>query len=236
MAIIIRNILSIILIGILIMPSIAIAQESITLGETVVTKEKVDEKENFVSRNEIDLNSNEATPLLEVPSASFKLSVPPNHTYEIILNDNILDNKLIGKIQLDTSNNNNVYTYYAIPLQEGENKVLVKIYDSNNNVIETLEKFIYVRGKPYNIEIEPFTAPADGKKISKLKIKILDKYNNPVPDDIFINVNTDNGVIKSEDQDPNTNGIQLKTKNGYIEVDILSPNTIGEGKNISFCK
>jgi hypothetical protein len=228
MAIDIKSIF-ILTLGIFIMPSIAIAQESIPLGETIINSNKVDEKENFVSKNEIDLNSNDPTPLLEIPSASFKISVEPTDKYEIILNGKLIDEKLIGKVQFDKINNNNVYTYYAIPLQEGENQILVKFYDSENKVKNSIEKFLYVKGKPNKIIIDRFSSPADGKTVSKLKIRILDKYDNPVQDDLFINVSTDNGVIKSEDQDPNTNGIQLKTKNGLIEVDILSPNTVSEG-------
>ena len=123
----IRSILKLALTGILVMPSIAIAQESIPLGETIISSKKVDEKENFISKNEIDLNSNSAVPLLDIPSVSFKLGVLQNNKYEIKLNDTIIDDKAIGKIQLNKETNENIYTYYGVSLHEGKNEIIVNI-------------------------------------------------------------------------------------------------------------
>lgn len=179
------------------------------------------EKINFVSKYDVNLNSDKDY-LFDIPNAAISLTFDSGNKTLILINDALIDSSKVGKTQTDKKINKTTVTYYGISLNEGKNTVKAIISNSNGAVIQTLNKDVFVKGKPDKLTIEKTRIPADAKTVGKVIIDVRDKWNNPVIDGTFVTLKFEHGEIKSEDANPNVQGLQVVTKNGKAEVLVQS--------------
>jgi len=97
-------------------------------------RKEMEERVNFVSKFEVDLNKETSEPyLFEIDASSLKLTVAKGKFYTLTINGTMIDHKLLGKTQLQKESGDVSYTYYGVKLQTGENIIQATIYDQLTN-------------------------------------------------------------------------------------------------------
>ena len=79
------------------------------------------------------------------------------------------------------------------------------------------------------VDLQPQTLPADGLSRSEARIRVLDAWGMPLPDDQIVTVTLDNGTIVTPDIYPEQPGVQAQVRGGAAVVQLRSPGTVGEG-------
>lgn len=208
-----------IMLGSMLMPTYSYAVE-----ENELTPEQR-EKINFVSKYDVNLNSDKDY-LFDIPNAAVTLTYDTGNRPLITVNDGIIDPSKLGKTQEDKKINRTTVSYYGIPLNEGKNTIKATITNDMGVVVQELIKDVYIKGLPNKVTIEKTRIPADAKTVGKVIIDVRDKWNNPVADGTFVTLKLEQGEIKSQDANPNVQGIQVATKDGKAEVLVLSGTVI----------
>lgn len=191
-----------------------------------------DERANFISKYEININEETEKPyLFDIGAVSLTFTTDDGLRAKITVNDKIVDDSTIGKIKVHNQTLVKTFTYYSIPLKEGKNIIVATSLDPTNKEYgKKYERIIYVKGKPNKVIIDKVETPADSKNSKELTIQVLDESGNPVIDGTLVSVKISKGTIKSKDEDPNKNGLQVKTINGKAIVEVIPPDEVGVGE------
>lgn len=76
----------------------------------------------------------------------------------------------------------------------------------------------------------PRRAPADGHRITDLRLRLADAAGVPVGDRTLVTLETDRGRIDADDLDPSTAGVQVAVEDGTLAVPLVSAATPGTAR------
>lgn len=222
--------------GVLI-PSNASAEEAIKKSDSVLSNDtkqvsdskndKVDINKDFVSKYTVDFfDSTKDNYVFDSTVTSVSFTLPLGVSYRLYSNDNEVPFDRIGKTEVNKSKKTTSISYFGVPLEVGKNEVRLIEFDGTGKPTTEHIRTVYVRGGVDSIEIEKITIPADAMSVGKISITLKDKFGNPADDRGFITVRSDKGIIRSEDKDPNSLGIQIKSENGKAQLLLASTNQV----------
>ncbi|MFN8674408.1 MAG: hypothetical protein U0457_20305 [Candidatus Sericytochromatia bacterium] len=194
-----------------------------------LTQEQKDQI-NFVSKYEVDLNNVDKKYVFDFANASIKFTVKNGNKYFISVNGEKLDDKFLGKTQINNKTGETSYTFYAVDIKHGKNIIKATELSESGDIIKELTKDVYVKSKPAKITIEPVNIPADGTSVGKVVFLVEDEFGNPVPNDYPMTIRLQSGTIKSKDEDSTAYGHQVKLVEGRAEIYVQAPNQVGIAK------
>ncbi|MFN4150145.1 MAG: hypothetical protein ACK4IX_04310, partial [Candidatus Sericytochromatia bacterium] len=211
-------------------PSVSVDSSSQVTDSNIeqvpLSKEQEDSK-NFVSKYTVDMSSiDKKDYIFDNIVTSVIFSSITGRMVKLYSNDEEVSSDRLGKTQIDRSTGMTSFAYFGVPLKVGKNEIRLVEYNQDLQPIREIVKDVYVRGSIASIDIEKIYIPADSKTVGKVSITLKDKWENPADDRGFITVKLDKGIIKSEDKDPTSAGIQLKSENGKAELLIVGTNQV----------
>ena len=205
--------------------------KSSTVTEKKSTEYDPSKKLEFVSKFDVNLNeTSDEKILFELPSVAISFEMAKGSKYSVFVNDIKVEDRYLGKTQVNDKTNKTSYTFYGVSLQSGKNILKAQELNSSGEIIKEYIREAYVKSKPAKIKITSTKIPADGRSIGKIYFDVKDEWDNPVPNDYPLTIRLEQGEIKSKDQDEVAYGFQLKTKNGKAEIEVKSPNQVGISK------
>ncbi|HIK28854.1 MAG TPA: TonB-dependent receptor [Oscillatoriaceae cyanobacterium M7585_C2015_266] len=138
---------------------------------------------------------------------------------ELRVNGEIVDPKLIGRTEVDTSTGMTTQIWYGVPLKEGENKLSVS---DEKEITETVT--IFVVGAPAQIKVETVETriPADGRSTATVRGELLDERGNRSNRDAIVTLTTSAGKFIGEDEEPAQPGFQVKATRGLFSATLQS--------------
>lgn len=188
----------------------------------VTSKEEFEKMQKFVSKYNVDMNGIEQNSyIFDSSFASITFSATTGKRIKVIMNDEEIDNKLIGKTQVDQEKNKTIYTFFGVQIKDGKNTVIAQELNDAGLPVFEYTKDIFVRGIPHSIVIKKAKIPADAKTSGNIEIEVKDKWGNPASDNGLLTVKLDKGLIKAEDKDMVKFGVQVQTNDGKAVIPIV---------------
>jgi hypothetical protein len=143
---------------------------------------------------------------------------------ELRVNGAIVDSKLIGRTETNTSTNLVTQVWYGVVLKEGEN--LIEARDSSGKIALVT---VTVRGEALTMSLRSQEAriPADGRSIATILGELTDKQGNRSNRSALLTLEANNGEFVGVDADPAIPGFQVKAENGQFTAKLRSSLTPG---------
>ncbi|CAN1209516.1 TonB-dependent receptor [Tumidithrix helvetica PCC 7403] len=156
---------------------------------------------------------------LDNGSTSVMVQFDIGMSVELRVNGAIVDEKLIGRTETNTSTNLVTQIWYGVILKEGEN--LIEVRDGAG---KTAQVTVIVRGEALTMSLRSQEAriPADGRSTATIIGELTDKQGNRSNRNATITLSANNGEFVGIDADPSIPGFQVRAENGQFKTQLRS--------------
>ncbi len=157
--------------------------------------------------------------VLDTPAATVVIQIPANTKIELLVNGKAVNGNLIGRSELDETNQTITQTWYGVPLQAGENKITAKQIGSDESASSVNVK---VRGTPVKLVVSTMEAsvPADGRSYATVEGQLVDENGNRSNWDALITLEASDGEFIGVDASPEQPGFQVQAKQGKFTAQL----------------
>ncbi|WP_156341300.1 TonB-dependent receptor [Pseudanabaena sp. 'Roaring Creek'] len=159
--------------------------------------------------------------VLDVPAATVTIQMPANTKIELVVNGQSVNPNLIGRSELDETNKLVTQTWYGVPLQPGDNQIVVK-EAGTGSVASSMS--LKVRGKPVKLVVSTLESrvPADGRSNVTIEGQLVDADGNRSNWDDLVTLEASDGELIGTDASPEQPGFQVRAKQGRFTAQLRS--------------
>lgn len=159
--------------------------------------------------------------VLDVPAATVTIQMPANTKIELVVNGQSVNPNLIGRSELDETNKLVTQTWYGVPLQPGDNQIVVK-EAGTESVASSMS--LKVRGKPVKLVVSTLESrvPADGRSNVTIDGQLVDADGNRSNWDDLVTLEASDGELIGTDASPEQPGFQVRAKQGRFTTQLRS--------------
>lgn len=159
--------------------------------------------------------------VLDAPAATIAIQMPANTKIELLVNGKAVDPNLIGRSELDETNKTVTQTWYGVPLQAGDNQIVVREV-GKESVASSIS--LKVRGKPVKLVVSTLESrvPADGRSNVTIEGQLVDTDGNRSNWDDLVTLEVSDGELIGTDASPEQPGFQVRAKQGRFTAQLRS--------------
>jgi hypothetical protein len=159
--------------------------------------------------------------LLTRPATSVTVQFPLNSKIDLQVNGKLVDQKLIGRTETDTSTQIVKQTWYGVVLQAGANTITAH---QAGNSAPAASILVNVPGEPTQLRVSTVEKrlPADGRSTLTVQGQLLDKAGNQSRWNAVVTLESTNGEFVGVDQSSTEPGFQVETVNGVFTATLRS--------------
>ncbi|MEM8805083.1 MAG: TonB-dependent receptor [Cyanobacteria bacterium P01_G01_bin.38] len=172
-----------------------------------------------VASDQIEILNPTVGSVVDVPAITVIVRFPTIADIELRVNDNRVDNDLIGRTETDPNTNLITQTWYGVPLSPGTNTLTV-VRPADGSVLQSMQ--VEVSGAPVAMMLTSRESkiPADGRSIATLQGQLLDENDNVSNWDAIVTLNTSDGEFVGVDYAPDQPGFQVEAQNGRFTAEL----------------
>jgi outer membrane protein OmpA-like peptidoglycan-associated protein len=159
--------------------------------------------------------------VLDVPAATVVIQIPNKTKVELLVNGKAVDPSLIGRSELDETNQITTQTWYGVPLQAGDNTISIRAIGSDAATVANSVN-LKVRGNPVKLAIRTLEAriPADGRSYATVDGQLVDENGNRSNWDALVTLEASDGEFIGTDASPEQPGFQVQAKQGKFTAQL----------------
>ncbi|MEL7509105.1 MAG: invasin domain 3-containing protein [Cyanobacteria bacterium J06554_1] len=191
--------------------------DTATLGQDFETPPNLSQ---VVSSDQVQILNPTVGTVVDVPAITVIIRFPTGADVGLYVNEDIVNDDLIGRTETDPGTNLVTQTWYGVPLSEGTNTLTV--VSSDSSVLQS--SVVEVRGAPVEMTFRSRESKisADGRSIATLQGQLLDNNGNISNWDAVVTLNTSDGEFVGVDHAPDQPGFQVEAKNGQFTAELQS--------------
>lgn len=154
---------------------------------------------------------------------------PAGTQLRLNVNDQLIDERRVGKKAQLPSARLGAWEYIGIQLQPGANTLRLDVLDPSGVVRGTQQLSVVAPDKLSVIQLElPKTAQADMRTPVPVKVRLTDAKGVPVTGRTQVTLEADQGRWLEDDLNPDENGLQTFIEGGAAEFHLLPPGEPGD--------
>ena len=162
-----------------------------------------------------------ANSILERIHSSVIIQYPQNASVILQVNGKSVDTAQVGRTETNSASGLVTQTWYGVIFPSGTSTLSVLATTDGVNYTETSIKVI-VPGRPEAIQLETVEAeiPADGKSVTTVKGRFLDRHGTLTPWNDVVTLITTDGNFLGTDLEPDLPGFQVKSVKGKFTASL----------------
>ena len=176
---------------------------------------------NGKSEQTVKILTPKADTVLDTIHSSVIIQYPKSASVILQVNGESVDTAQVGRTEINPISQVATQTWYGIVFNTGVNTLSVLATTDGTNYSETSIQ-VTVPGKPEAIKVETVEAeiPADGRSVTTVKGKYIDKNGTVTPWNEVVTLNSSEGKFIGTDLDPDLPGFQVKPEKGEFTADL----------------
>ncbi|MBE9046446.1 hypothetical protein IQ255_18880 [Pleurocapsales cyanobacterium LEGE 10410] len=176
---------------------------------------------NGKSESTVKILTPKADEVLDRIHSSVIIQYPKSASVILQVNGKSVDTAQVGRTEINPISQVVTQTWYGIIFNTGVNTLSVLSTTDGTNYSETSIQ-ITVPGKPEALKVETVEAeiPADGRSVTTVRGKYIDKNGTVTPWNEIITLNSSAGKFIGTDLDPDLPGFQVKPEKGEFTADL----------------
>lgn len=161
--------------------------------------------------------------VLDAPAATVVIQMPVKTKIELLVNGKAVDANLIGRSELDDTNQTVTQTWYGVPLQAGENTIAARAIAGDAELVANAVN-VKVRGMPVKLVVRTLEAriPADGRSYATVDGQLVDENGNRSNWDAVVTLEASDGELIGTDFAPDQPGFQVQARQGKFTAQLRS--------------
>ena len=173
------------------------------------------------SENPVKILSPAANSILDRIYSSVIIQYPEDASVILQVNGKSVDSAQVGNTQVNSITKLVTQTWYGIIFSSGVNTLSVLSTTDGANYTETSIE-VTVPGRPEAIELETVESeiPADGRAVTTVKGRYLDKFGTTTPWNQVITLKSSAGEFIGTDLEPDEPGFQVKPADGEFTAEL----------------
>lgn len=170
--------------------------------------------------------------LLAHGQATIRVKGMAGNTFTLSVNDKAVDDSHVGQQSTVADRQLDVYEYVGVTMLPGKNVLEIKQVDAFGNARGSKRITVTVPGKLARLSIKPQgeTAPADGKRLVLIDVRLEDANGVPVVERTPVTLDSSAGLWDAADLDPREPGQQVFIEGGSAEFALRAPQVAGEAR------
>lgn len=158
--------------------------------------------------------------VLDIPSTTVILQYPIGAEVTLMVNEQTVDDSLIGRVAKDDRTNLVLQTWYGVTLNTGQNRITAR-GTLKGKPLPPVAVEVSVRAKPTTLTLETVAAiPADGRTTATVKGSLLDENNQRSNYNAVITLDSSAGEFVGADAKPDAPGFQVEAKQGQFTAEL----------------
>jgi hypothetical protein len=149
------------------------------------------------------------------PAVTVTIQYPMDTAVEVRVNGKVVDKKLIGRTETDSTARKVTETWYGIGLDQGKNQITVH---RAGEAQPTATVEVSLAGAPTKLKVktQETRIPADGRSTATVMGELLDENGNRSNWSAVVTLYTNEGKFIGADEQPGVAGHQVKAKQGQF--------------------
>ena len=162
-----------------------------------------------------------ADSILDMIHSSVIIQYPQAASVILQVNGKSVDTAQVGRTEVNAASGMVTQTWYGVIFPSGTSTLSVLATTDGVNYTETSIK-VTVPGRPEAIELETVEAeiPADGKSVTTVKGRFLDRHGTLTPWNDVVTLNSSEGKFIGTDLEPDLPGFQVKSVKGEFTASL----------------